>query len=49
MLITGARHPVQGTYKVPQHVLSWFEFPMTVVIGLLLVGLKSGFLGGFHE
>lgn len=53
MLITGARHPVQGKYKVPHHVLFWFEFPMKVIKGLLLVGLKSGFgaavLGGFHE
>lgn len=53
MLITGARHPVQGKYKVPHQVLFWFEFPMKVIKGLLLVGLKSGFgaalLGGFHE
>lgn len=36
MLITGARHPVQGKYKVPHHVLLWFEFPMKVIKGLLL-------------
>lgn len=37
MLITGARHPVQGKYKVPHRVLFWFEFPMKGIKGLLLV------------
>lgn len=56
MLITGGRHPVQGKYKVPHHVLLCFEFPhlpMKVIKGLFLVGLKSDFgaavSGGFHE
>lgn len=37
MLITGARHPVQGKYKVPHRVLFWFEFPVKGIKGPLLV------------
>lgn len=48
MLITGARHPVQGKYKVPHHVLLWFEFPMKVIKGLLL-GLGLLFQVGFMK